>query len=184
MYFKEVTSDLVIHFTPRTGINYSGAGVPTCDSLDLICSNVKLTEQDILQHNGIHRQHILSKGYLEATRLINTSMTLTASTESCIELDDLNGNVAALLCAIYSAGASSYGDRFNQFQSICPGSFDVLNPGGQFMWGSGSVVDAEMLKSSIWSRHFSNNFGTLRNLYMIPFTDSVRAAMTGSRSGS
>ena len=184
VYFKEVTSDLVIHFTPRTGINYSGAGVPTCNSLDLICSNVKLTEQDILQHNGIHRQHIFSKGYLEATRLINTSMSLNASTEKRIELDNLNGNVAALLCAIYTTGASSYGDGYNQFQSIGPGSFDVLNPGGQSMWGSGSAVDAEMLKSVIWSRHFPIDFGTKRNLYMIPFSDRVRAAMAGSRSGS
>ena len=91
-------------------------------------------------------------------------MTLNASTEK-IELDNLNGNVAALMCAIYTTGASNYGDGYNQFQPIGRGSSDVFKTGGQSMWGSGSAVDAEMLKSVIWSRHSPMTLG-LNEIYI------------------
>ena len=174
-------------FQPSSDIRLAGSGVVTLDSMSIICSTVALTPEDERVHRSLHDSTVVSKYWLEPTRISLSGETLTSGVEKKIELDSLHGHVSHLLLAINATSSSNTGDKNNQYVSLGPtGTVDLLSVSGQSVLGSGTAINERLLRTWIYQKHFPNSiFAKAKSLYLIPFSDSTRFALAlGQRSGS
>ena len=84
LYFDNSKGDLVMFFQPSSDIRLEGSGVVTLDSMSIICSTVALTPEDERVHRNLHDSTVVSKYWLEPTRISLSGETLTSGVEKKI----------------------------------------------------------------------------------------------------
>lgn len=65
-------------FQSSSDIRLAGSGVVTVDSMAIICSTVALTPEDERIHRSLHDSIVVSKHWLEHTRISLSGETLTS----------------------------------------------------------------------------------------------------------
>jgi hypothetical protein len=173
--------DMHIEFHSNVPI-VSGAGTVVLNSLDLILSSQLPSKID--QDTNVR---LASDGSVRAAKFLSghiqtfPSQTLTAGNSHKIKLDSFKGECAYLLLAIRDIGATNTANGLQRAKSLNGATIDLLTPSSQSILGRGTAISVDFLKRVVYPTVFPNVWIQKSNWYIVPFCDSVLAAIGGSQ---
>jgi hypothetical protein len=188
VYWANMDGDVVVDFFPSNSIKQSdtnaGAFAVNCSSMSLVIQTENLTSEDEKNHEVFHSQVIQSNRVLDWVPVREFSKTLTAGSQTTIDLDSVVGKCAGLVVMVRPTGASNTGNGKFDYVGLGPDArFDLVTAGNKSILGSGVPLDASYLKNEVWKSHFSTDYNTLKNAYYIPLTDNTKQAYHGVVNG-
>jgi hypothetical protein len=160
----------------------SGTGTVVLNSLDLILSSQLPSKID--QDTNAR---LASDGSVRAAKFISghnqtfPSQTLTAGNSHKIKLGSFEVECAYLLLAIRDIGATNTANGLQRAKSLNGATIDLLTPSSQSILGRGTAISIDFLKRVVYPTLFPNAWVRKSNWYIVPFCDSVLAAIAGSQ---
>ena len=203
LWWKSVDGDLIFDFFPAPSIVRQTGTDPQSNpdhhyydteqsiavnnaisvtSMEFVVDTISPSPEDIAQTTAFYDDTIVSKGYLEVTRVDFNNHKLAPGVQSKLELDALTGDYAFLVCVIRDPSIPRTAQRFVDVGKFA--KIDVLDPGSRSLLGSGSSIDYTYLKNFLMSRHFNNRFLQGTNHIVIPFGNNVQKSFKGFHDGS
>ena len=185
LHFDDLSGDILVDFYPMSGgiSSSGGANTVSTDTLSMLMLSDCVTQQDKAQTKALHAGNIISRVFLAPLRMEHNALALVAGQERQLFLDNVTGNVACFQVCIRAAGATNHNNA--HFNYVSPGAarIDLKNAAGRSELGEGQPVDDDFLRSFVWPRSVGNNFAQQNACIIIPCCDSVKAALSGVRSG-
>jgi len=188
MYFDDLAGDVLVDLFPMPGgaISSAGggpAGTVVCNSISFLALSDCVSAKDAAATKALHGGNIMSHIFLEPTRIETNSVQLTAGQERKFELDNVTGNVAFLQVCVRPAGATNENNDHFNYVTLANPQIDLKTAAGRSAFGEGVPVDDALVRDLIWARQVGNNFLAQNACVVIPCCDSIRAALSGVRSG-
>ena len=187
LHFDDLNGDILVDFYPLAGgiVSADGAaGTPTiaCESLSILMLSDCVTQEDKSQTAKLHASHIMSRVFLEPLRIEHNALALVAGQERKLALDNVTGNVAFFMVCVRTGTTNAANAHFD-YISLGNAAVDLKNAAGRSEFGEGQPVDEDYLRHFIGARSIGNNFASQNACVLIPNCDSIRAALSGVRSG-
>lgn len=186
LWFQNFASDIQVEVDGASSIIADGAGTVTCTALHMILESEHLSEVDAIYHDKEYTRNAYSSHFLHPVRVTSTSETITASTEKTIDLSSVSGKIAGLILMIRSSTSNTSNGNYNFVGLGDPDqncTIDLKDPANKSLVGAGSPVDVNYLKNMIYPMHFDNDFFNKKNVYLLPFCESLKHAYAGKVNG-
>jgi hypothetical protein len=170
-------TDYQIKLYGKNGIKVSGSGTPKLTDVELIVEveddNHNFPHED--KQLQIHNTVVPRYDFYEPTIAYDETMTLTASTDNYIDLEDLTGDVGFLMLRI-RAGKSNTANEASSNVDLGPDALlDITDSNKKTIWSNGANADYILFhQTRSW---FPNNFCSRSYLYPIAFCDNPQDAM-------
>ena len=147
------------------------------DSVHMIVRSVDLDGLDIQEQNKESKYH-QSFIYLDVEKLAETK-TLTAGSETKIDIDSFNGKSGFFLVVIKPSSQTGT-NRYKYYELGPDATVDVLGASGYSKLANGTPIKEHFLY-----KHFTDQTGNkaLAGFYLIPYSEDVNACISGSLSG-
>lgn len=185
LFFKNIEGDLIFDFYPESDIRMSGTGTIDVNTMEFLVSTEQLTDEDAKTQEKFNMQVGSEIDYLDVTPVQFYNHSLTANSQTKLELDSLRGEFAFLLLLIKQTGASNANNGHFEYVSLGENAkIDVLDPGSKSILGSGTGIDEQYLRNYVFSKHFRTDFSDKKSAYHIPFGGNSLKAFLGARDGS
>ena len=181
--FKQIRQDFRIRLEFSSDIIVSGdRNNLSLDSLDAVIQTFNEEAYDYQYRMNKLKKYNHKYIYLDHERLVYNDKTLTAGATTRFPLDQFTGRCPFLVVVIKPNQTPVASDKslFN-FQEIgVNGTFDITNSSSQSIYGNGTAVKQDYLYH-MFSQQSDNPH--IKGVYVIPFCDNIRKAITGSTQG-
>lgn len=178
-------ADLQFEFTPTSDPKVSGSGLVNCSGMSLIVETEGFESRHELARAKRSEQTIESASFLNPVPISTYSKTLSANSESTINLDNLSGKCAFLAVFIRSTGASNSGNGNMKYLPIGDsGSWDLQDSSSMSIYGRGVALTSDQWRNHIFPQHApDSDFNNWRSVYFLPFCENMRQALAGVKNG-
>ena len=149
------------------------SGKCAVNNLSFVIMSDKVTSQDAAQTAALHKSVIIEQSFLEPIRVLYNNRTVAANQQLRLELDVVQGRIAALVVFLRPASGNGAHASFHTFSS---GQVDLRTPGGESIFGSGTMVDEDFLREIVQPSFFNNALSQHMPHLLMSFTDDPRAA--------
>lgn len=178
-------TDLEIRFVFRASIRAENTGIITCGTCNLLIENEASSHADLFAQDKHLAKMTRKINFIDWIDSSTVGQTLTASTSSNFVLNQIQDvHVPFLLFGVRASQTSvvNHGQmNFLDFGETA--TFDVLNVNGQSIIG-GQALRAEFLKNVVMPAILPSDISRMTNLYVIPWTDNIKATLGGQVSGA
>lgn len=173
--------DMMIHTQSPV---VSGSGVVTLTGMNLLVNSDVPSRADYSHIDHAYSNNILERRILQPQYLLNSGQTLTAGSEYQLYLDSFSGRFSHFIVKIMASGATNANNGLHDYISPGDGALiDFKDPTGQSIYGQGTSISYNFLKSFVWADHVLNNYATKKNLIPILFCHDLKRTYGGEIDG-
>jgi hypothetical protein len=187
VYWSNIDGDVHVDFHPANTIVQSGnASNPLVDTqtITLLVQTENLTSEDEKNHDVFHSTVIQSNRLIDWVPVREFGKSLTAGSQTTIDLDSIVGKAAGLVVMVRNTGASNVNNgKFNYISLGEDAKIDITTVGNKSILGSGVPLDGHYITNELWTTHFNTRFNHYKNGLFIPFTEDIKQAYKGVVNG-
>jgi hypothetical protein len=142
-----------VDFFPASSIIVSTA-TPSfqidCSAMSLLIQTENLTADDEKNHQHFHSQVVSSNRLIEWIPVREFSKTLTAGSQTTIDLDSVVGKCAGLVVLVRETGATNLNNGKSKYVSLGDESkWDIVSSGNKSILGSGVPLEGAYIQNEL-----------------------------------
>lgn len=187
-YWADIRGDVVVDVFPaNTIVSAASAASVTvdCTDMSLVIQTENLSSEDARSHEHFHSSVISSNRSVEWVPVREFGRTMTAGTQVNVDLDNVVGECAGLVCMVRQTGATNTGNgRFQYIDLGADARIDLVTAGNKSLLGSGVPLDGDFVRNELWPTHFNTDWNKHKNAVFVPFTSDIKAAYKGVVDGA
>ena len=184
LWFKNIQGDIVVDFYPRGNLVSEGVqGEISCQTMEFVIQTEDLDEKEMALQNAFHSTTAAESHFLDIVPVNFYSQRLSPQTQTKLELDAVEGDIAFL--SVYVKPRVAGANIVNPLDIGNKARIDLLTPGSKSILGAGTGISLDYLKHFVLPQHTENEFLIDHdNIIIVPFCSSVTKAFFGVKSGS
>jgi hypothetical protein len=187
LYWSNANADLIVEMFSNGNPIVSGSGSITLTSLKVICESKSLTAKDELIMQQLNNTSVSSTKFLDVVPVFFSGRSLQTGT-NYFDLSSIDGNVAALICAIKPAGNQNLNTGNVNMKYLNAGldsaTLDLVDPNLQSIYGGGTAVSYRFLATLEDDKDGIKTDGFYyKRMIPLNFSDNLHKSLMGHMNG-